>query len=154
MQRRKSYPKNIYKTKRPSERFVRAGSTNTPPSTTAVGYVWEAQEAGTITNFKLDTGMDNSIGGSSAIAYALVYVPEGYNANTLTYPALTDDMYNPTKNVLISGVLNDVANEDHKSSRYSRKVVRGDRVCLLYYYSAPSGTPAVVSFELNFTQIC
>ena len=33
----------------------------------------------------------------------LVYIPEGYDANTIAWPAVTDDMYNPTKYALITG---------------------------------------------------
>ena len=40
-----------------------------------------------------------------AVAYALVVVREGYNPNQLNWPAVSTDMYNPTMDVLISGVL-------------------------------------------------
>ena len=153
MYRRRS-SKRIVRPKRPTERFVRAGKSVVPPSVTTTGYVWTAVETGTVTNIKLDTGMDRDPATAlqNAIAYALVYVPEGYNANALTFPALTDDLYNPTKNVLISGVLNSTAMEDHKFTKYSRKVVRGDRLCLLYYNTDAANQE--VSFELNFTQAC
>ena len=153
MQRRRSYYRSKPRAKRPTERFVRAGTSAVPVGTTTTGYVWTAQETGTISNIKLDTGMDSATGSTEAIVYAMVYVPEGYNANPLNYPALTDDLYNPTKNVLISGVLNSQDMEDHKSTRYSRKVVKGDRLCLLYRPVAASGSQTV-SFELSFTQAC
>ena len=112
--------------------------------------MWEAEEAGTITNFSLDVG----IVGQSAVAYCLVYVPEGYDYNDINFPAVTDDLYNPTKNVIISGILNaganDPADDDHKFSRYSRKVVPGDRIALLAY--APTNQ-SLVNWELNFTVI-
>ena len=54
-----------------------------------------------MTNFKLDIG-EESADQYWPVAYALVYVPEGYNVNNLTFPAVTDDMYNPTKMVIIS----------------------------------------------------
>ena len=75
----------------------------------------------TVTNFKLDIG-EESADQYWPVAYALVYVPEGYNVNNLTFPAVTDDMYNPTKMVIISGVCNSAGNEDHKSSRYQENV--------------------------------
>ena len=86
------------------------------------------------------------------VAYALVYVPEGYNVNNLTFPAVTDDMYNPTKMVIISGVCNSAGNEDHKSSRYSRKCAVGDRVALILITTRPSGTQPT-NFELSFTVV-
>ena len=135
--------------RRPTDRVIRAASTLVSGSTTTTGYVWTCEQPCTITNFKLDTGSDT---GSLAIAYAWVYVPEGYNANAITYPSLASDMYNPTKNVIISGVLNGTSTEDHKSSRYSRKCVAGDRLALLFYDSSPSGT-STVSFELSFTVV-
>ena len=80
--------------------------------------------------------MDNAI----AVPYALVVVREGYNANTLTYPAITDDLYNPTMDVLISGILTDNAVEDHKSNAIGRKLKKGDRICLIV--AAPAVTVA------------
>ena len=50
----------------------------------------------------LDVGVTTP-GTATCIPYVLVLVQEGYNANAITYPAVTDDMYNPTMNVLISG---------------------------------------------------
>ena len=39
------------------------------------------------------------------IPYAVVYIPEGYDANNIAWPAVTDDLYNPTKYALITGIL-------------------------------------------------
>ena len=76
----------------------------------------------------------------AAVAYCLVHVREGYNANSITYPAVTDDMYNPTNDVIISGVLTDGSTEDHKYARIGRKMKPGDRIALLYYLSSTTGT--------------
>ena len=104
------------KTNRQSDQAGQAPVTNS----TGAAYIWTATTPCTVTNFKLDIG-EESANQYWPVAYALVYVPEGYNVNSLTFPALTDDMYNPTKMVIISGVCNSAGNEDHKSSRYSRK---------------------------------
>ena len=118
-----------YKAKRSTERIIRAGEVLINTSDTITGYVWTATVPGTVSQMKLDTGVESDIAGIS-YPYALVYVPEGYNANALNFPALTDDLYNPTKNVFISGVINNSQSEDHKYTRYSRKVVPGDRIAL------------------------
>jgi len=65
---------------------------------------------------------------------------------------LSDDMYNPTNDVLISGVLTDSSIEDHKYKRIGRKMKPGDRLVLLYFLEAATGT-ANVSFEINFTTL-
>ena len=77
-----------------------------------------------MTNFKLDIG-EESANQYWPVAYALVYVPEGYNVNNLTFPAVTDDMYNPTKMVIISGVCNSAGNEDHKKLKILKKMCSG-----------------------------
>ncbi len=112
--------------------------------------MYTATDPQTATKFRLDTGV-NSSAISQPIAYALVLVPEGYDSNDLNYPATTTDLYNPTANVLISGVITDATVEDHKSSRYSRKMKTGDRIALLYYNAGTTAVP--VSFEINFTTI-
>ncbi len=135
--------------KRSTERIIRAGSATVNGLTTIGAYVWTATVPGTVSQFKLDTGI-NGESINSYLAYVLVYVPEGYSWNNITYPATTDDLYNPTKNVLISGILNNVESEDHKSTRYGRKVSIGDRIALLYY-NPTSSSSEQATFELNFT---
>ena len=136
---------------RPTERIVRAGSTGQISTGNQVSaYVYTATDPNTATRFKLDTGFSASTAGGPVV-YALVYVPEGYNINNIVYPAVTDDIYNPTKNVLLSGVLTDNAIEDHKSTSYSRKMAVGDRIALIYYNASSSQVDA--SFELSFTTV-
>lgn len=141
-------------TKRNSERHVRAGAVNAPVAgTTYTGYVYTSQQAETVKGIKLDMGMLTSAASSSngaAIAYAIVVVREGYNANSLTYPAIAVDMYNPTMDVLMSGVLTDNQVEDHKYNGVGRKMKGGDRICLLVL-----GTVANLdsAFELSFSVV-
>ena len=138
------------KAKRPTERIIRAGQAPVT-NTTGSAYIWTADTPCTITNFKLDVG-EESANTYWPVAYALVYVPEGYNVNNLTFPAVSDDLYNPTKMVIISGVCNSSGNEDHKSSRYSRKCSPGDRIALIMISTRPSGTQPT-NFELSFTVV-
>ena len=84
------------------------------------------------------------------IPYAVVYIPEGYDANNIAWPAVTDDLYNPTKYALITGILFDNQVRDLKSTRYSRKMVPGDRIALIYR-GTNSAVTAQVAFSINFT---
>ena len=72
-----------------------------------------------------------------------------YNANPISYPALSSDLYNPTNEVLISGVLTDGTVEDHKSNMIGRKMKAGDRLCLIFFNTSTS--EAKVVFEMNWT---
>ena len=141
------------KAKRPTERIIRAAQTTVASQTTTTGYVWTCDTPSTVCQIKLDAGMDRDPCSAlqNTIAYALVYVPEGYNANTLNFPALANDLYNPTKYVFISGVLNSINNEDHKYTRYGRKCSPGDRIALLFYNSDAAAQTA--AFESSFTVV-
>ena len=93
-----------YMTKRNAERHIRGGKTGMPANSQTAAYTYTATEACTIKSIRLDIGMTGVAveGSENALSYVLVRVPEGYTANTITYPALTVDMYNPTDQVLIS----------------------------------------------------
>ena len=124
-----------------------------PYGTQAVAYTYTATQACTVKSIKLDTGVvqyDVSDNGN-AVIYALVVVREGYNANSIVWPAITADLYNPTMDVLISGVLTDGGVEDHKYNAIGRKLKTGDRLCLLYYAALNNGMHASVTFEMNFS---
>ena len=142
----------VVRSKRNSERHIKAGQINLPDAaSTYSGYVWTAPAACTVRSIKLDIGM--SAPGSNpianhAIAYALVVVREGYNANALYYPAIEVDMYNPTMDVLISGVVTDTAVEDHKWNSIGRKFKAGDRMALLVKSTADN---AFSIFEISFS---
>ena len=135
--------------KRNAERVIRAGISTVAAESQQVAYTYEALEACVVRSIKLDIGaVIGPVTTSGYVLYALVHVREGYNANVMNWPALTDDMYNPTADVLISGVLTDSAVEDHKSNYIGRKLKKGDRVALL----VRSGFgPSTVTFEMNFS---
>ena len=138
---------------RPSERKIRAGEVSLGlAGTTYTGYVYEADVPQTVRSIRLDTGkvsFQNEVD-DQAIVYALVVVREGYNTNNLNYPAVNDDMYNPTQDVLISGVLTGNSVEDHKFNTIGRKLKAGDRLALLYRSVAETEK---ASFELSFTAL-
>jgi len=143
----------VARPKRNSERNIKAGQINIPDAaSTYSGYVYTAGMAQTVKSIKLDIGMsapgvDPQIS-NQAIAYALVVVREGYNANPLSYPAIEVDMYNPTMDVLISGVITDTAVEDHKYNMIGRKLKQGDRLCLLVKSTYAN---AFCVFEMSFS---
>ena len=72
-----------------------------------------------------------------------------YIAYIITYPAVNDDLYNPTMNVLISGVLTDSIVEDNKSNWIGRKMKKGDRLALVYFNAATADM--TVAYEINFS---
>jgi hypothetical protein len=135
------------RTKRNAERIIRAGSSVVATATQQIAYTYTATQACTIRSIKLDTGVAS--GSGVAVPYVLVVVREGYNANSINYPAATDDLYNPTMDVLISGVITDSVSEDHKSNSIGRKLKAGDRLALIYRNAGTSENTIV--FEMNFT---
>ena len=60
-----------------------------------------------------------------------------------------DDLYNPTMDVLISGVLTDRATEDQKSNYIGRKLKAGDRLCLIV--SNTSSGSVGIMFETSMS---
>jgi len=141
----------VSRPKRNAERHVRAGQSLVTPATQQTIYNFEASQACTVRSIKLDIGA-GGLSNNANIPYALVHVREGYNANTLTYPALANDLYNPTMDVLISGVITDNAVEDHKWNSIGRKLKAGDRLCLIVANGNNTGGDNVlVVFEMNFT---
>ena len=131
----------VSRPKRNAERVVRAGQSNLTGGTQQTAYTYTADQACTVRSIKLDIGMDTGgLADAVVVPYALVVVREGYNANPLNYPAITDDLYNPTMDVLISGILTDNAVEDSKYNAIGRKLKKGDRICLIVY--APAVTTA------------
>ena len=142
----------VVRPKRNAERHIKAGGyALQDANVTYTGYVYTAESAQTVKSIKLDIGMSETgtaTMANHAIAYALVVVREGYNANNLNYPAVTDDLYNPTMDVLISGVVTDTAVEDHKWNSIGRKLKQGDRLCLLVRSTAGN---AMAIFEMSFS---
>ena len=132
--------------KRNSERVIRAGSGTVAASSQTVVYTYIAPQAETVKSIKLDVGAG---AGMTVMPYALVVVREGYSANLLNYPALTDDLYNPTMDVLISGVVSDTSLEDHKYNSIGRKLKKGDRIALILL-NAGTGEGTGV-FEISFS---
>ena len=127
---RRSFRKS-FRPKRNAERVMRGGSDNLAVGVTTTAYTFTAREAGVVKSIRLDAGVTVSdLNTEPIVPYALVVVREGYDANTLTYPALNADMYNPTMDVLISGILTSSQQEDHKFNMIGRKMKTGDRLFL------------------------
>ena len=101
MARFRRYVRRSFRAKRNAQRVVRGGTSAIATGTQQVAYTYTAREACVAKSIKLDVGVTTP-GSSTSIPYVLVLVQGGYNANQITYPALTDDMYNPTMNDRIS----------------------------------------------------
>ena len=140
----------VARAKRNSERVVRAGQTAVATGTQGAAYTYTATQPCTVRSIKLDLGMITAAAGDANVPYVLVVVREGYNVNQINYPAITDDLYNPTMDVLISGVLTDNTVEDHKFNSIGRKLKTGDRICLVLAAFGSAGQ-TIVTFEMSFS---
>ena len=152
MQRRQQYSSRPQtpRRKRPTNRVIQAGNFSVAVSNQLTGYVFTATDPCTATNFKLDIGQ---FSGPQPVPYALVFIPDGYTANYVTYPSVPPvNFYEPSQNVLISGVLTSTGHEDEKFSRYSRKMATGDQIALLVRNLSLT-TEIVCAFELSFTTV-
>jgi len=139
--------------KRNSDRKIQCGYSDVAPNTQQAAYTYTASTACTVKSIKLDIGANLSSGtGDITLAYALVVAREGYNANPLIWPAVggANDLYSPTMDVLVSGVLSDTTVEDHKSNMIGRKLKTGDRLVLLVLNGSATGINRVL-FDLNFS---
>jgi len=136
--------------KRNAERIIRSGVAAVGVGVQSAVYTYTAAKACVAKNIKLDIGATEQGTTTIGCPYVLVVVREGYNPNLITYPALTDDLYNPTMDVLISGVLTDSKSEDHKSNFIGRKLKAGDRLCLIVFNSVGSSL-ATVMFECSMS---
>ena len=135
--------------KKPTNRVIQAGNFEVVASNQLSGYVFTATDPCTATNFKLDIGQ---FAGLLPLPYALIFIPDGYEANLITYPTVPPaNFYEPSQDVLISGVITSLTTEDNKVSRYSRKMNTGDRIALLV--KNIQTTDITCAFELNFTTV-
>ena len=150
--RRRSARYVVRRTKRNSERVVRAGQAQVSAGAQGAAYTYTANQPCTVRSIKLDLGMTAQVN-FVHVPYVLVVVREGYNVNSINYPAVTNDLYNPTMDVLISGVLTDNAVEDHKFNSIGRKLKIGDRICLVLAGVGETGS-AAVTFEMSFSVLC
>ena len=135
--------------KRNVERIIRSGSANMSAGTQSAVFTYTATKACVAKNIKLDIGAKEDLSSTIQCPYVLVVVREGYNPNLINWPALTDDLYNPTMDVLISGVLTDRATEDQKSNYIGRKLKAGDRLCLIV--SNTSSSSVGIMFETSMS---
>ena len=135
--------------KRNVERIIRSGSANMSAATQSAVFTYTATKACVAKNIKLDIGAKEDLSSTIQCPYVLVVVREGYNPNLINWPALTDDLYNPTMDVLICGVLTDRGIEDQKSNYIGRKLKAGDRLCLIV--SNTSSGSVGIMFETNMS---
>lgn len=88
----------------------------------------------------------------SGIMWALVYVPEGYQANLLlAEPGINQDIYNPTKNIMAWGNIANTGTKDIKRVRYGRKMMNGDQVVLLIKKANSSAGAGFGNYLVNYS---
>ncbi len=145
---RRSSSRRRYPLTRSVQPISRGQFLTLPAGSTVPGYIYTATQPCTVSSIRLDTGILSQVNASNAVAYVVVIVPSGYNANGINFPATTTNMYEPAAAVLISGILTDNAVEDHKTHRMGRSLKIGDRLALLFFYD--SGSSCTLSFEINF----
>lgn len=143
--------RRYFRKKQPTERSIRQGSF-TSSNTSLTQYMYTATDPCKFCNCSLEIGLKVDNDPSTAqgpLWYALVYVPEGYDANPITISPV-NDVYNPTKNVLIIGTLTNYGEMVTKWSKTSRKMMIGDRIALVILGGSeyPSG-----SYTLQFTTV-
>ena len=137
--------------KRPTDRIIQGRTSNVAGSTELTIFQWTATVPCTATNFKLDIGSATQ-DEIQVFPYVLVHVPQGYGTNSINYPSSPSlQLYEPTKNVLISGVVTDPTTEDHKWCRYGRKCQEGDSIALII--KNPVVTSFECAWELSFTTV-
>ena len=151
--------RNFYRTKRyykrpamPTERNIRGGDF-TVIGANIVAYTYTANDPCKFCNATLDIGiMADDVVNKDAVYYALVYVPEGYDVNTLGYGSLSNDMYSPSKNVLIIGTIANPSSQVTKRAKVSRKMAKGDRIALIVT-GGQASQPVTGRFTLQFTTV-
>jgi len=104
-------------------------------------------------NFTI-TFSDTSTLSTSAILWALVYVPSGYTPNAIASTPTTGApyVYEPSQNVIMCGLYdpNSAGNGARRFTRLSRTLNAGDGIALVY---RQLGTPSsnTTNFECTYT---
>ena len=83
-----------------------------------------------VKNFSIEFSSVNT----QPVLWALVYVPAGYNPNTLDTRTTAASMYQPTNNVVMAGIYDpqDPGNTARRFTRLSRLLKAGDGLALTY----------------------
>ena len=81
------------------------------------------------------------------IAYALVFVPAGYDPNSIKWPTFgsTQNIYEPNQFVLSRGVLDFTGGPLRVSTPLSRNLNSGDRVMLIFATTDTQTAPSIIS---------
>ena len=136
--------KKFYRSKKVSyrnnERVIRATSISTGTAGGTIAQVlYTGDVACTVRGFsiKLMPRTTNAPSPDDRISWAVVLVNEGYDPNNLN-SNIGVDLYNPTRNVLTSGIWSGQNNWTGGRAKYSRKLMKGDRLMLLVRNIDPS----------------
>lgn len=98
---------------------------------------------------------DYTVTSASSFMYALVYLPDGVQANTLSIGSSTAaSLYEPNQNVIASGICSSNNGQFRLMSRLARNLNSGDRVVLLLRPTSATGTEGNltnISVVLNYS---
>ena len=102
-----------------------------PANSSSVIYVFGATSAGTITSIEIDIAQGTgAAAGQADITWAIVYVPEGYNANAPQDYASSTTFYAPEENVLAAGIAS--SNDNLKvRTKMAKRMRSGDRIAVV-----------------------
>ena len=115
--------------KRPSQRVNYVAEATIPQNSGNTIYVYGATSAGTITSIEMDIASSGT-SGNADLTYAIVYVPDGYNANAITDYSGSTTFYEPEETVLAAGI---ASTQDFFKVRtkMSRRMREGDRIAVV-----------------------
>ena len=141
-------PKKSYSIER--QIFTANLSSGGPSGNTVVVPASTEQGKRKVKNFSIQFVSD-TVSGINHVVWALVYVPEGYDPNALTY--VSGSLYEPNQNVIAAGILNDLTSATNRIfTPMSRNLNSGDRIYLLLSTSpslAPTN-PVILSFLVTY----
>lgn len=123
--------------------IVEAGRANT------LQYAFNAVAADTTQGMRKVKHMQLTFSSNSAapIAYALVFVPAGYDPNSIRWPTpgSNQSIYEPNQFVMSRGVLDFAGGPLRVSTPLSRNLNSGDRIVLIFATAATDTAPSIIS---------
>lgn len=109
----------------------------------------EIQGKRTIGHFTLSFSSD----AKARVAYALVYVPEGYDNNEIQLPApgFSAALYNPSQFVISSGMLDFDGGPCRIRTKLKRNLNQNDRIVLIFAFIDPVPTELSAQISANIS---
>ena len=116
---------------------------------TTLQYAFNAVAADTTQGMRKVKHIQLTFSSNSAapIAYALVFVPAGYDPNSIRWPnpGANQSIYEPNQFVMSRGVLDFAGGPLRVSTPLSRNLNSGDRIVLIFATAATDTAPSIIS---------